>query len=259
MILDYAVICLVSLAAAGLTLFSGFGLGTVLTPVMAIFFPVETAIAMTAIVHFANNLFKFSLFYKLANLGVVLRFGIPAFFASVAGAWLLLRVADMAPLFTYTLAGGTFEISPVKLLIGLLIGFFALQELRPKTEPRRYPASWLPLGGLLSGFFGGLSGNQGAFRSAFLLGAGLSKESFIATGVVLACVVDASRLGVYGSLAGSQIVSDNLTLLALATACAFLGSFVGSRVLKKITIATVRAMVGGMLLLLAAGLCLGFI
>lgn len=56
-----------------------------------------------------------------------------------------------------------------------------------------YPASWLPLGRLVSGFFGGLSGNQGAFRASFLLGVGLTKESFIATGVVPACLVDASR------------------------------------------------------------------
>lgn len=47
-----------------------------------------------------------------------------------------------------------------------------------------FPPHWLPLGGLLSGFFGGLSGNQGALRSAFLLKAGLSKEAFIATGTV---------------------------------------------------------------------------
>ena len=31
------------------------------------------------------------------------------------------------------------------------------------------PSRWLALGGVLSGFFGGLSGNQGALRSAFLL------------------------------------------------------------------------------------------
>ena len=33
-----------------------------------------------------------------------------------------------------------------------------------------------------SGFFGGLSGMQGALRSAFLARAGLSKEAFVASG-----------------------------------------------------------------------------
>lgn len=72
------VICLVSLAVSGLTLFSGFGLGTVLMPVMAVFFPIETAVAITAVVHFANNDFKLLLFGRQADYQVVLRFGIPA-------------------------------------------------------------------------------------------------------------------------------------------------------------------------------------
>jgi hypothetical protein len=65
------------------------------------------------------------------------------------------------------------------LLVGLLIVFFAVQELRGGKK-QAIPAAWLPLGGVVSGFFGGLSGNQGAFRSAFLLGAGLGKDAFIA-------------------------------------------------------------------------------
>lgn len=48
----------------------------------------------------------------------------------------------------------------------------------------------------MSGFFGGLSGNQGAFRSAFLIKAGLSKDAYIATGVVAAVIVDLTRLGI---------------------------------------------------------------
>ncbi len=257
--MDYLVICLASLAVSALTLFSGFGLGTVLTPVMALFFPIETAVALTAVVHFANNLFKLALFGRLANLGVVLRFGLPALVASFAGAWLLVRVSNLEPLFSYTLWTRTMDVSPVKLLVGVLIIFFACIELRPKKERKPYPTSWLPLGGVVSGFFGGLSGNQGAFRSAFLLGAGLNKEAFIATGVVLACLVDASRLMVYAGLAGSHLLTGNLGLLITASLSAFLGVYLGGRLLKKITIATVRLMVGSMLLLLGAGLCLGVI
>ena len=244
---------------SGLTLFSGFGLGTVLAPVMAIFFPVETAVAMTAVVHFANNLFKLAFFGRAANFSVVIRFGIPALLASLAGAWLLVRVSDMQPIFGYFLFGHQMEVSPVKLLVGLLIAFFAVLELRPGKGSKPYPPSWLPLGAVVSGFFGGLSGNQGAFRSAFLLGAGLTKETFIATGVVLACLVDASRLTIYAGMAGSEMISGNLGLIVTATLSAFLGAFIGARVLKKITIKTVRVLVGIMLLGLAAALCLGVI
>jgi len=62
--MDYFILCLVALLGSGLTLFSGFGLGTLLVPVFAIFFPIEIAIALTAIVHFLNNLFKLALLAK---------------------------------------------------------------------------------------------------------------------------------------------------------------------------------------------------
>ena len=255
--MEYLVICLASLAVSGLTLFSGFGLGTVLTPVMALFFPVEIAVALTAVVHFANNLFKLALFGRAADWKVTLRFGVPALLASLAGAWVLVRLAHLEPWFTWSLMGRAMDVTPVKLLLGVLIAYFALRELRPRRQSRPYPASWLPLGGLVSGFFGGLSGNQGAFRSAFLLGAGLTKEAFIATGVVLACVVDVSRLAIYAGLAGSEMVSGNAGLLVAATLSAFLGAFFGGKLLKKMTIDTVRRLVGIMLLTLAAGLVLG--
>lgn len=72
-------------------------------------------------------------------------------------------------------------------------------ELLPEAAPWRFDARLLPVEGLISGFFGGLSGNQAAFRSMFLLKAGLSKEPFIATGAVLAVIVYLARLPVYGA------------------------------------------------------------
>ena len=256
--MEYIVICLASLAVSGLTLFSGFGLGTVLTPVMAIFFPIETAVAVTAVVHFANNLFKLALFGRQADWNVSLRFGLPALGASFAGAWVLVKVAALEPLFSYSVIGAELLVTPVKLLVGLLIVFFAVQELRGGKK-QAIPAAWLPLGGVVSGFFGGLSGNQGAFRSAFLLGAGLGKDAFIATGVVLACIVDITRLGVYAGMAGSQMIIDNTGLVVAASLSAFLGVHYSRKVLKKMTIQTVRVLVGVMLLLLGGGLAIGLI
>ena len=66
--MSYLIICTVALAVSGLTLFSGFGLGTLLMPAFAIFFPVEVAVAATAIVHLANNIFKAGLFGEKSQL-----------------------------------------------------------------------------------------------------------------------------------------------------------------------------------------------
>ena len=52
------IIVFAAFAGALLTFFSGFGLGTILTPVFALFYPIEYAIIMTALVHFANNILK---------------------------------------------------------------------------------------------------------------------------------------------------------------------------------------------------------
>lgn len=252
--MTYLVVCSVALVASGLTFFSGFGLGTLLLPAFALFFPIEQAVALTAVVHFLNSLFKLILVGRHADRRVVLRFGIPAIVAALAGAWLLLQLADLPTVTTYTMAGREFRVTPVKLAIGLLLAGFALFELLPRTRDLTFPPRYLPLGGVLSGFFGGLSGMQGALRAPFLLRAGLSKEAFIATGVVVACLIDFTRLGVYVPNLLATRASLDYRLLGAAVLSAFAGAWLGNRYLKKITMRGVQLIVAVMLLAVAVGL-----
>lgn len=255
--MNYLLIATVSLLASGLTFFSGFGLGTILLPVFAMFFPLELAISLTAIVHFLNNLFKLGITYSAANLQVVLRFGIPALVAAFFGAYVLSALSGLDPIASYELSGKTYIISPVKLVIAILIFFFSLMELVPRFNAVQFPPRYLPVGGLLSGFFGGLSGNQGALRSAFLLRAGLSKEAFIASGIMIACLIDVSRLSVYSK--GFPDLSEPGLLFMLLSAIlpAFLGAFLGSRLVKKITLKSLQILVSICLLLFSVVLALG--
>ncbi|HWR33576.1 MAG TPA: sulfite exporter TauE/SafE family protein, partial [Chitinophagaceae bacterium] len=195
--MELLLICLVAFLASGLTLFSGFGLGTLLLPVFSLFFPVDIAVAMTAIVHFLNNVFKILLFKKYINRKLVFRFGIPSVIAAVAGAILLNQLGKGSPITTYSIGNSIFHITILKIVIGVLMIIFALFELIPALKKLSIDTKYLPAGGLLSGFFGGLSGHQGALRSAFLLRLQLSKEQFIATGIAIACMIDISRLSVY--------------------------------------------------------------
>ncbi|MEA4858498.1 MAG: sulfite exporter TauE/SafE family protein [Solidesulfovibrio sp.] len=158
-------VCATAVAASGLTLFSGFGLGTILTPVMAVFFPIEAAVAMTALVHFANNLFKLALFAGKADRRACLCFGLPAVAGSFAGAAVLLWLSDLPPLFTYTLLGKAMAVTLVKLVVGLLIAVFSVLEITRSLKGRGLPPGLLPVGGLVSGFFGGLSGHRGPFAA----------------------------------------------------------------------------------------------
>ncbi|HSR36204.1 MAG TPA: TSUP family transporter [Desulfurivibrionaceae bacterium] len=260
--MEYLLVCSVALFVSGLTLFSGFGLGTLLMPAFALFFPLPVAIAATAVVHLANNLFKVALVGRAADWGVVARFALPGALAAMVGAATLRFFADLPPLFHYALGSTLHAIAPLKLVIGLLIVGFALLELLPGRTALAFGRRFLIPGGLLSGFFGGLSGNQGAFRAAFLLRAGLSKEGFVATGTVAAVIVDCARLLVYGqgfyakTFTGAAALGP---LVGAATVAAFLGALVGRRLLKKMTLATLHRLVGTLLVMVGLGLASGLI
>ncbi|WP_434033906.1 TSUP family transporter [Cupriavidus sp. a3] len=260
--MELILIGVVALLTSGLTLFSGFGLGTILMPVFALFFPLPLAIAATAVVHFANNLFKFGLMARQADWPVVVKFSVPAAMTAILGAGSLAFFDQLPPLWHYTIAASSFEITAVKAVIGSLIVLFALLELSSRFQALAFPARWLPVGGALSGFFGGLSGNQGALRSAFLLKAGLSKDAFVATGVVSAVIVDVVRLGVYGTamLAGQFSQAQTLALpIVVGTICAFIGALVGKRILQKVTLRTVQIIVAIAMLSIGTGLALGLL
>ncbi len=257
--MEYLLVPGVALLASALTLFSGFGLGTLLLPAMAVFFPMDLAVALTAAVHLANNLFKLGLLGRRAHWPTVLRFGLPAALAALAGAALLVRLQGMAPLGSWSLSGHAFAVTPVKLAVAGLMALFALAELAPGSRGPAFSPRWLPVGGLLSGFLGGLSGHQGALRSAFLLRAGLSKEGFVATGVVIACLVDMSRLGLYGAHFALDGLAANPGLLAAASLAAFAGAYWGRRVLGKVTLRGVQVLVAALLLALAAALGAGLV
>ncbi len=104
-VMDYLLVCAAALGGSALTFFSGFGLGTILLPVFSLFFPIELAIALTAIVHLLNNLFKLALVGQHAHGKTVLRFGIPSLFAAFAGAAVLGMLAGHEHSITY-MAGG---------------------------------------------------------------------------------------------------------------------------------------------------------
>jgi hypothetical protein len=249
--------------AAGLTLYSGFGLGTLMLPVFALFLPVEMAVVATALVHGANNVFKVSLLGRHADREVVLKFGLTAIAAAILGAlalgWLVRMNAEL------TVAVNQAEVShvtPVKLAIGLAMIFFALFELLPRFRRLEFDRRWLPLGGLLSGFFGGLSGHQGALRSAFLAKAGLTTERFVGSNAVIGFLVDLTRIAVYVGLFAAATRTDYgaaWPLVISGALAAFAGVLLGKRYLHKVTMRSVQTLVGVLLFAVGLALLLGLL
>lgn len=251
--MEYLIICSVTLLISIITLLSGFGLGTVLVPVFAIFFPLPLAIASTAIIHLFNNVFQACIVGKFANRSIVLKFGIPAAIAALIGGFLLSYFANLPPIFSHQFSALKFNITVIGLIVGVMVILSSLFELIPKLANLSVPSQYVPLGGILSGFFGGLSGNQGTLRSAFLIKSGLNKAQFIGTSVICSVIVDTARILVYGfAMYNQQLgnVSDIAPLLIAACLTAFLGSYIGSRVMHKITFKTLQILVGVMLLVL---------
>lgn len=255
--MEYLIICLVAFLASILTFFSGFGLGTILLPVFALFFDIEIAIALTGIVHFCNNIFKLFLVGKSAHLKTVLYFGIPAVIFAFIGAKLLVNITDMPSWFSYTILDNIFEVTPVKLIIAIILIIFAIIELLPFFDRLVFKKKHLPIGGILSGFFGGLSGHQGALRSAFLIHAGLSKEAFIGTAVVISTFIDFTRLSVYFKTILNTDLSNEFWLLASATLAAIFGAILGKQLLKKVTLLFLQRMVAILLIIISVALGMG--
>ena len=258
--MELLIIALVAFGASMLTFFSGFGLGTILTPFFILSFPTPIAIALTAIVHLLNNLFKLSLIGRHINYKILGLFGIAGVVSAIAGAYCLDFINNEKIAYNYIVYSKTIEVSWINLVIGFLFIIFAALEIIPEGKKRlAINKASLIFGGLTSGFFGGLSGHQGALRSIFLLKYGLSKEAFIATGVGIACFIDIGRLAVYTENNIAVINSSSTPLLLTAIIAAFSGALLGKQFLKKITLRSINITVGVLIALVGLCMILGFI
>ncbi len=244
--IDFLIIGVVSFTASMLTFFSGFGLGTLLLPAFALFFSAPIALAATGVVHLLNNLFKGTLVRKSVDWGTVLRFGLPAVPAAILGAYLL----------TYL------DTRVASIVIGAILIMFALLEFQQWFQNLTFPRKYISLGGLLTGFMGGLSGQQGALRSMFLLKSDFDAKHYIATGVFIAIMIDIARLPTYAlGISGlpEHITSRELSLVGFGTLCAFAGAWLGAKYMKKTTIGFVRYIAAGLMLIIGGLLIFGFI
>ncbi len=208
----------VAFIAASLTLMTGFGLGTILTPVFLIFYDVKIAILIVAVVHLSNNLLKLSLFHRHVSLDILKRFGVLTLAGAFIGAFFQ----------------GRMDSSVVKMLLGASLIFLGAKEVLGFSERLRFPRKIDFAGGFLSGLLGGFVGNQGAIRSAYLLNYDIPKEAFVATAAVIASIVDITRIPVY-IISNRDVLSGNMGLLALVTASAFAGTLTGKKILKKVS------------------------
>ncbi len=230
--IEYILIGFLTFFASLVSFYSGFGLGTILMPVIAIFLPLPLAISLTAIVHLVSNCLKTGLFWKTINWRVLVRFGSTALISVILGAMLLKNLSDYVTIKQYSIFGIEAKISLLHILIGMLLILSETIEMLPN---KIFKFNNLFVGGFISGFLGGFSGNQGAFRSLFLVNLIFDKKAFIGTNAVIAMFVDIIRIIVYSFSFWTLLIKVNISYLIVSIGGAIIGIFIGMMFLKKIT------------------------
>lgn len=214
----YDVLVAVAATLAGaLASIVGFGIGSLLTPVLAMQAGTKVAVAAVSIPHLIGTALRFWLVAGHVDRRVVWSFGLMSAGGGLAGALLHSRL------------GG-----PVlSAIFGCLLIFVAISEFTGLSKRLRFegPASWIA--GVVSGLLGGLVGNQGGIRSAALIGVHLQRDAFIATATAVGLMVDAARMPVYFFTERDAVLAM-WPVIAIATAGVVVGTLAGRRLLARV-------------------------
>jgi uncharacterized membrane protein YfcA len=227
------VVAAAALVAGAIAAVSGFGVGSLLTPVLAVRFGTKAAVAIVALPHLVGTAVRLASLWRQVDREVLLRFGALSAAGGLVGALLNSRLGS--PALTLVFAA-----------LLLLAGTVTVAGLGERIRLRGV-AAWTA--GALSGLFGGLVGNQGGIRAAALLGFDLRKESFVATATAVALVIDGARLPVYLATHGREIL-DAWPTIAVAVAGVVAGTLGGVPLLRRVPDPVYRRLVGVLLLLL---------
>ena len=216
----------VGIAAGGVASVAGFGIGSLLTPLLVTQVPANVAVAAAAIPHVVGTAARLWLLRGQIDRRLLVTFGLTSAAGGLTGA----------------LLQGSTSGAGLTIVFGVLLLFVAASELTGLSTRMRFrgPAAWIA--GALSGLLGGLVGNQGGIRSAAMLGVDVPRQAFVGTATAVALIVDGARLPVYLATTGRELLAMWPTVAA-ATAGVVVGTLFGHRVLLRIPEARFRLIV----------------
>ena len=219
-----------AVAAGGIAALSGFGIGSVLTPVFAPGLGTKLAVAVVAVPHFVGTVQRLWILRRHVDRRVLLGFGITSALGGLAGALLHASTSSRA----------------LTLVFGALLVLAGVSQWTGWMGRIRWGrrAAWIA--GALSGLFGGLVGNQGGIRSASMLGFNVPKESFVATATAVALFVDLARLPVYLVTQGEEIAGA-WRLVLVASIGVIIGTMLGVHFLRQVPEHAFRRVVAAVL------------
>jgi uncharacterized membrane protein YfcA len=224
-------VALAGVLSAAIASVSGFGIGSVLTPVVASAYGMKMAVAAVAIPHAVATFLRFWRLRAHVDWRVVRGFGLVNAVGSLAGA-AAQRYVDNTGL---------------SVVLGGLLIFAGFAGVSGLTQRMRFGGRAAWTAGALSGAFGGLVGNQGGIRAAAMLGLRVDGAAFVATATAIGLLVDAARLPVYVARGAGEIAGV-WPVIATASAAVIFGTLAGERILRRIPAPLYRRVVSALLI-----------
>jgi hypothetical protein len=228
-----------ALLAGAVAAITGFGIGSLLTPALAIQAGTKLAVAAIAVPHFMATAQRFWMLRRHVDRDVLVGFGIASAVGGLAGALIHTRVSSPG----------------LAIVFGILLVSAGVSELTGWMRRVRWGPAAAWVAGALSGALGGLVGNQGGIRSAAMLGFHVPQKSFVATATAIGLVVDGARLPVYLATQWRDMIQI-WPLILISTIAVMVGTAIGTPILRRLPPQLFRRMLSGLLVLLGVYMAL---
>ena len=235
--LAFFALAVVAGAVAGV---SGFGIGSLLTPALAVSIGTRLAVGVVAIPHIVATSLRLWMLRDAVDRHVLMTFGLASAGGGLSGG------------IAHAFVGS----SVLSVVLGLLLVFAGLSELSGLARRLRFEGRRAIAAGALSGLFGGLVGNQGGIRAAALLAFPLNREALVATATATGLLVDVARMPIYLATDGPAI-GAMLPTAAVMTVGAVVGTVLGTPVLRRLPEAWFRRLLAALLVALGIVLIAG--
>jgi len=213
---------------------SGFGISTIMVPVILIFLPLPETLLLVGLIHWFGDIWKMLLFKHGFDKKLLIYFGVPGVLMAILGGLIVVDIPEKL----------------ASQLVGLILTSYVIfAALKPKFKLKEKPSTAI-LGGMSSGFLGGVTGvGGGALRAAILTAFNIPKSTYIFTSGILGALMDAGRISAY-IFSGVKIQSSHLWGFLLFIPASFLGAEIAKKMVYKISQKTFKKIIGIFLLLL---------
>src|SRR5687768_8800394 len=219
---------------------AGFGIGSLLTPAIALTTGTKLAVAVVSVPHAIGTSIRFWRLRHHIDWSLVRSFGATSAAGGLTGALLNTWATSRA----------------LELVFGSLLILAGASQVTGFAKRWRLRGGLAWLGGALSGFFGGLVGNQGGIRTAAMLGFEVDKRQFVATTTAVALLIDLARVPIY-VVTETAAIADMWPMLVVATIGVVIGTLFGERLLARVPEQRFRIVVGTLLLALGVSFLIG--